>query len=369
MNDSANAPPIPPVFSAPIDDVSSGSNVSKLSMPEHISNNNDKNINNNGSSTIKNQARGRFSLNHLNSSSSLINKTSDAYTAADRTKGKFHLNHSRNSVFRSTSREILEDDDSFRSSIHSVNTLHDANDDGDDKFGDKNLAFSSSTLDSARNVLPGPSHLPSIDDSDDDCESFIEMTNPSLAKAAGREPASEVKLTRDSILHKGKKIPLLNPKSHTSSTRSRIFSINSRRYNLNRTQYFDVEHFVILPDHPITRCRQFLIECLCFSIGFLAPFFLSFDSYDYSNMMFSNKKWIIASWVLSSVFLFDFFAELVTAVRDEVGQLVIDRREIANKYFWSGWMVIDFIAMLPIIVFYDTAEPDYKTVEQRNSFR
>ena len=298
----------------------------------------------------------KFSLNHNTSSASSHQSESSIGTSNSRSQ-RYNAD-----IFGRNSRDILEDDESFRSSLHSVLS-------NDDSHG---------TLDSAINVPPHHDFPPSFmdDDGDDNKNNNnnndgkeIEMTNlqSSTSNNTLQGPSSTtVKFTRDSILHNGKKISIQHSHSMHHTTRSRIFSINSRRYNLKEELVYDIKHFVIMPG-KFNKARQLFVELLCFIIAIFVPFFLSFDSEEVN--MFSNQSWVTSSWVISVLFMIDFLLEFVTAIKDEIGHLVVDRSEIARMYFQSGWLAIDFIAMIPIVAFTDTSEKHDREDMSWTSFR
>ena len=86
--------------------------------------------------------------------------------------------------------------------------------------------------------------------------------------------------------------------------------------------------------------------------------------------MWSNFKWAVSSWVVSTIFFLDFVCEFLTATKDEhSGHLLITRKEIARQYLRSGWLIIDFIAMIPVVAFADTSQSKSNEAETWTSFR
>ena len=266
------------------------------------------------------------------------------------------------SIFRSSSREVLEDDESFRGSFASN---------------------SASTLDSADRHNTDDNYVAVEVDVDVDVDVGVDVDidgkaepehqiNGSMELEMTEVPsqagASTVKFNRDSILHRGKKIFLNRSDTVHHTTRSRIYSINTRRYNLGiNREGFTIHNWIIYPDSFSARLRQAFLELLCVAIAVVAPFVLSFDNPE--DKLFTNHAWMVSSWLVSAVFFVDFVTEFFTAVKTDIGHFVTDRREIAVLYFRIGWLLIDFIAMIPIVAFADTSDRLTNGVEQWTSFR
>jgi hypothetical protein len=58
-------------------------------------------------------------------------------------------------------------------------------------------------------------------------------------------------------------------------------------------------------------------------------------------------QWKITDYILDSIFLIDIFINFLTALEDDSGDYIINRKVIAKDYLFS-WFFIDFVSCIPI---------------------
>lgn len=75
---------------------------------------------------------------------------------------------------------------------------------------------------------------------------------------------------------------------------------------------------------------------------FVTPFHLAFaDDLD-------QIQWLaIVNYTIDALFLVDIFINFNTAYKDEINNIVDDRKTVAKTYL-TGWFIIDFLSIFPL---------------------
>ncbi|CEM24679.1 unnamed protein product [Vitrella brassicaformis CCMP3155] len=94
--------------------------------------------------------------------------------------------------------------------------------------------------------------------------------------------------------------------------------------------------------HPFGEVRirydSFMLFFIVFS-AVLEPFVVCFD-------VFLDSPWFELNRLVDAIFILDLFVNFNTGIESD-GQVILDRRQIANKYL-RGWFLFDLLASIPI---------------------
>lgn len=102
----------------------------------------------------------------------------------------------------------------------------------------------------------------------------------------------------------------ISSKDFLMATRSRILSINSRRYEGSKinTAAFIMHQGVMLPDSFAWQVRKTIVDLTCLFVAVFVPYAVSFDEYIVNEGSF----WLLGSIIVNSIFLVDLILEFRT---------------------------------------------------------
>lgn len=122
-------------------------------------------------------------------------------------------------------------------------------------------------------------------------------------------------------------------------------NINTQKADIEKKILEQKSKMVFMPDDPIKRFWNILMIFLLFYVASWVPVSICFQESNTSGILTAAE---VFDFIVDTLFFMDIIINFLSSYEDPVtGLPVISIKKIAKNYF-TGWFILDFMAVLPV---------------------